>query len=150
MRVSALTLTCWFASLFPAWFAVKRALYAHRLASWGTTKGKIIGATVEPVGSGDGYKVEMRYEFEVGGNKYVSSQTDLGLLSTRCINRKLFQTEFGAKEYAQEILAAPEVEVSFNPENPSQCILDRSFPVLFVAILVLCSAALLVIGTIFL
>ena len=118
--------------------------------SWQTTTGKIVSAVVEPVSTGEGYNVQLRYEFEVCGEKYISKQTDLGLLSTRCINRKHFQTEFGAKEYVQEILSAPEVEVSFNPENPAQCILDRSFPVLFITILVLCSAGLLALGVSFL
>lgn len=136
-------------SLAPLGFAAKRILLAGRCRSWIVVDGEIFKAWVEPVSTGDGYRVEIRYAYEVNGKRYESCQTDLGLLSTPYLNRKHFQSEFSAKCYLAEVLATPKVQVWLDPTNPSQALLDKSFPILFISVLCLSSVALIAIGVFF-
>jgi len=112
-------------------------------------EGKLLKARVESLSTGDGYRVEIRYGYEFNGKKYEGCQTDLGLLSTPRLNRKHFQTESGAVRYTDEVMEKPKVEVWLDPLNPSQALLNKSFPALFVTVLTGSSMALLAIGVFF-
>jgi len=109
-------------------------------------EGDILKAWVEPLSTGDGYRVEIRYAYESNGQKYEGCQTDLGLLFTTRLNGKHFQTEAGAKQYVAEVLATPKIQVWIDPTNPSQALLDKSWPVLFIVVLCLSSITLIGVG----
>ena len=146
MTVSAISIFCFVAAVVPGWLAARRANLARDSKSWVSTKGKITRASVESEGTGDGFKVHIRYEFEVEGRKYESSKTDFGVLTSQHLNRKYFLTELHANAYSKEVLSAPYIVVWFDPRDPTRSVLNRSFPILFVTVLCFSSAALVLLG----
>lgn len=146
MTDHAISIACFVTAVISAWFAVRRFRLARNSQAWASAEGKITHASVESEGTGDGFKVYIRYEFEVEGKKYENNKTDFGVLFSRYLNRKYFLSESRANAYAKEVLSAPRIVVWFDPGNPACSVLNRAFPVLFVTILGISSGALVLLG----
>ena len=99
---------------------------AHRMRSFQTTRGRVVGREVAVVsgldregrwGGGGNYRPKVTYEYTVGGVEYTSDRTSYVLRGLR-------------KSLAQQQLAAipDDVEVHYDPAKPQEAFLETHTP----------------------
>lgn len=108
-----------FASLFVL-FSLYRLVNALRTYRWPTTTGVVRGQGVNSSSSSEGstsYSPELRYEYEVGGDTYVSSRIAVG-------SGPSFNSRSGAREWLEDYPTDSEVTVHYNPDSPDRSVLQ--------------------------
>lgn len=96
---------------------------AKTMASWPTTLGRIVSASIEPVAA-DGelrWRPAVRYLYEIRGQSVIS--TGLSLAASRDS-----YSESQAREMAGPYTPNNTVLVFYNPDHVSEAVLDHSLP----------------------
>ena len=118
------------AGLVPIVFGLPFALWglygigrAIRSARWPTTTGAVTGTNVKSVTSGESgsnsYRMEVIYEYELGGETYVSKRYSFGGKPTR-------ESRSAAETWLEEHYpVGSEVTVHYDPDRPDVTVLER-------------------------
>ena len=101
--------------------AVRRRRMARASRGWRSTSGRVLEATVEksPGGRhGPHYEPLVRYQYEVGGQRYVGTRISFGDISGRV------ESQQTVKRYPRDTA----VTVLYDPANPEAATLEASYP----------------------
>lgn len=110
-------------SFWAAW-----SMYRGSLAGgWPTEKGEIISSSADQTGETHKYRFNVAYEYEVDGKIYTSSRYTTA--------DKLLPRE-EAERLASRNRPGKPVVVHYDPRNPSNAVLEQSFPTWTVPLLV--------------
>jgi hypothetical protein len=127
-----------FASLFIL-YGLYLMVSALRTYRWPTTRGEVRGRGIDVRSGSEGgstsYVPQLRYEYEVDGDSYVSSRIAAG-------SGPSFSSRSGAEDWLEEFPDGGEVTVHYKPSRPDRSVLKRGGVLKGLLLAVVASAAL--------
>ena len=116
-------------------FALRLHLVASAAEEWSSTDGVVVASYVRRIGAGnaaeagdtDDYSPIVAYEYRVGSDLYAGSRIGFA---------DFFYTGYSAKYRVQTLPPGKRVTVYFDPNDANSAVLDRTYPVVAIVMLV--------------